>query len=893
MQGKNRYKIYSSDFNIGTTRSVTKIENANRIASSFFDYDLIAAVFDILYENNGDSDAINLALSYLCQKYNADRSYIFETLDDGMTLNNTFEYCKEGITSEIENLQGLPYEIFEDFLNKAHNDIIYSNNLRETLELDRAFEIMDDQGILSFVHAQIKNDGRLTFFIGLDDCTKTRIWTEREINSLQYIGKLLSIILQGTHLRNELSELAISNKNSADILDTTDSIVYVCDLYTHELLYLNKLGKNATGIKSDEELKGKKCYKTLQGNDEPCEFCTNHLLSEEDYYVWSYYNPSLDKTYLLKDKLINYNGKLARLEIATDVSKIVELEKIMSDRLTDEQFLMSCVETLHSGNEPNHSIYSLLGAVTNYYDAERSYIFELSECGNYLSNTFEFCKDGSETYKDKLQNLPVSRIGDLLSKCEANESFIWNINDVDETFYEHELMKFQNLNEILIGTIRSEGKNVTGFVGVDNPLKNHDKTSIIRTVAKFTANFLDETELIAKLNKLSYYDTLTGAKNRHSYTLAIKDVDINIDSLGVLYVDVKGLSVINDTKGAFFGDSILIKLSKILSEIFGDRVFRVGGDEFVIISENVPELEFEKEINLLKERLKDEDDFKTSIGYTWNKNLKGANRDLGELEAGENYTRILRENLEMEIANGKYVVYLQPQFNLLTGKIESAEALIRRIGAGGVLQPPKSFLPFYEKGGMISKIDEFVFETVCKTLKSWKDNGVHDLPTVSVNCSRMTASEKGIIEKFSKICDQYDIEPSKIVIEITETINGVDEITLAGIIKYFSDAGFMVSLDDFGSGYSNLNTLVASDFDELKIDMKIIDGLRNDKKSQVLAKMAVLLCDGLENVKSVAEGVETKLQHDMLCEMGCNIGQGYYYAKPMPIDVFKERYLSK
>ncbi len=206
MQGKNRYVFYSSDFDIGTTRNITKIENANRMASSFFDYDLIAVVFNILYEKDGDSDAINLALSYLCQKYNADRSYIFETLDGGITLNNTFEYCKEGIRSEMDNLQNLPYALFADFLNKAHNDIIYSNNLRETLEQDRAFEIMDDQGILSFVHAQIKRCGQMTFFIGLDDCTKTRIWTVREINSLQYIGKLLSIILQAKHLRDELNE---------------------------------------------------------------------------------------------------------------------------------------------------------------------------------------------------------------------------------------------------------------------------------------------------------------------------------------------------------------------------------------------------------------------------------------------------------------------------------------------------------------------------------------------------------------------------------------------------------------------------------------------------------------------------------------------------------------
>ncbi len=890
MQGKNRYMVYSADFNIGTTRSTTKIENANRIASSFFDYDLISAVFNILYEKNGDHDAINLTLSYLCQKYNADRSYIFESLDNGLTLSNTFEYCKEGIGSEMDNLQDLPYEIFADFLDKAHNNIIYSNDLRETLEHDRTFEIMDDQGILSFVHAQVRREGQMTFFIGLDDCTKTRIWTEREINSLQYIGKLLSIILQGTHLRDEINELAISNRNSAEILDNSDSIVYVSDLDTYELLYLNARGKRATGIISDEDLKGRLCYKVLQGKDEPCDFCTNHLLCEENYYEWSFYNPNLDTTFLLKDKLTYFNGKMARLEIATDVSKLVELEKELTDKLADEHFLTNCVGMLHSGNEPNLSIYSLLEAVANYYDAERSYIFELSECGKFISNTYEFCKQDCQAYKDELQNLLVEDIGCFLDRCEEQEAFCLNIKDSDESTFEYELMKLQELTDITIGAIRVEGKEVTGFVGVDNSRKNVGKISIIKTVAKFIATFLDETELVAKLNKLSYYDTLTGIKNRHSYNLALKGINENIDSLGVLYVDIIGLSTINDAKGVMFGDSTLVKLSEILYSIFNDKVFRVGGVEFVVIAENVLEQTFEKNVILLKEKLAKEADFDTTIGYTWNKNFKHSENTLSDLDEGETYGRILLENLEMEISSGKYVVHMQPQINIMSGEIAGAEALVRRLGANDTLQSPMFFLPFYEKEGIISQIDEFVLETVCKTLKIWKDKGNHIPPTVSVNCSRMTVSKNGIVERFSKICDSYGIEHSRIMIEITETINGIGEDVLAKIIKNFSDAGFLVSLDDFGSGYSNLNSLVVSDFDEIKIDMTIINGIHKDKKSKTLARVAITLCEGLENVASVAEGVESKEQHDTLCELGCKIGQGYYYSKPLSIAEFEEKY---
>ncbi len=888
IQGKNQYMVYSDDLNIGTTRSTTKIENANRMASSFFDYDLISAVFNILYEKNGDSDSINLTLSYICQKYGADRSYIFETLDEGATLNNTFEYCKDGISSEIDNLQGLPYELFVDFINKSHNDVIYSNDLRETLELDKAYEIMDGQGILSFVHAQVMRDDLMTFFIGLDDCTKTRIWTEREINSLQYIGKLLSIILQGTHLRDKINKLAISNKNSADILDNSADFVYVSDLETYDLLYLNQYGKSTIGVFSDEELKGQKCYKLLQGKDAPCEFCTNHLLNTHEYYEWSYYNKSLDANFLLKDKLIQYNGKLARLEIATDVSAMKVLEKTLTEKLTDEQFLMGCVEMLHSGNEPDTSIYSSLKALAEYYDAERSYIFEISQCGEFISNTYEFCKEGHVPYIDRLQNLPKDELDSFLKRCDENEGFYLNIDDAVPDALEYDLMKVQNLSGVTIAAIRSAVGEVTGLVGVDNPQKNKAKTSTIKAVAKFIANFLDETELISKLNNLSYHDTLTGIKNRHSYSLALENIDKNIDSLGVLYVDILGLSAINESKGMKFGDSVLVKLSDILSSVFQDEVFRVGGDEFVVISQNIPEDKFEKSIAKIKEILAKESDFSVSIGYTWNKNFNTRNNNLVK---GETYGQILLENLEMEIEDGKYVVYLQPQVTLSSGEIESAEALVRRIGANDTLQPPIHFLPFYEKEGIISKIDEFVLETVCKALKSWKDKGAF-LPIISVNCSRMTVSKDGIVDIFSKICDSYSVERSKIVIEITETINGIGENALAQIIKNFSDAGFLVSLDDFGSGYSNLNSLIISDFDEIKIDMTIVDGIHKDIKSKLLTKLAVDLCQGLEGVTSVAEGVEEKTQHDLLFKMGCNKAQGYHYAKPMPIGEFAKNYLN-
>ncbi len=894
LSGKNRYVAYTDELSLGTMRNTTKIDNADRIAGTFFDYDLISAVFNILYERNGDSVSINDTLKYICLKYNADRCYIFESLDNCETYDNTYEWCKESISSEKDNLQGIPRELFADFIEKARNGIIYTNNLRETLQIDKAFEIMDNQGILSFVHAQVKKDDMMTFFIGLDDCTKTRVWSEKEINSLQYIGKLLSIMLQGKRLSEKVNLLAEYNKNSTHILDSTDDIIYISHTDTYDLMYLNEPGLRAVGNPPEEVWRSKKCYEVLQGLDAPCSFCTNHLLNKDEFYVWTYHNPMIGKTFLLKDKFITFDGRTARLEIATDITKVISLEQELQEKLDDELFLSSCVEMLHSGKEPSASIYKLLESVAKYYKSERSYIFETTDCGKYVSNTYEWCANDLPSFKDELQMLPTEKLGLLFKNCQERMTFSLRFDDLTESEHsiEYDLMKKQGLSQIIMSPIISEDGQVTGFVGIDNPCENENKNSIIQSVAKFIANFLDETELITELNLLSYYDTLTGIKNRHSFGDTIKDFNHrHIDSLGILYIDIKSLSEINDAKGMLFGDKILKSLANILTEFYNENVYRVGGDEFVVFEENTSESTFEKNIEKLRERLSTQTDFNVNMGYTWNQNYISANDNNEKFSGSEKYNRILQENLEMEIKNGKYVVCLQPQLDLATNKVTSAEALVRRIGAGGAYQPPIAFIPFYEKEGIISKIDIFVFETVCKYLKEWKEKGSSQIKSVAVNCSRMTIAEAGIVDIFSNLCTKYGVEKSQLVIEITETTNAINENVLKTIIQNFNDAGFSVSLDDFGSGYSNLTSFVISDFDEVKIDMKLINNIHENEKSKALTEVVLILCQKLNGLVSVAEGVEYVEQYEILREMGCTKGQGYYFDKPLKFIDFTEKYI--
>ncbi len=202
LSGKDRYTFYNESFLDGTMKNRTKLENADRIANSYFDSELVSTVFNLMYETKELSSSINTVLKYIGKRTNSDRCYIFESFNNGKTYSNTYEWVEENITPEIDNLQNLTAEILDDFLNTADkNGTVFSNDL-SVLEADGAYKLMYDQGIKSFLHAQVREKDTVQLFLGLDDCTKTRIWSEKEINSLVYAAKMISIFL----LKNKTNE---------------------------------------------------------------------------------------------------------------------------------------------------------------------------------------------------------------------------------------------------------------------------------------------------------------------------------------------------------------------------------------------------------------------------------------------------------------------------------------------------------------------------------------------------------------------------------------------------------------------------------------------------------------------------------------------------------------
>lgn len=419
------------------------------------------------------------------------------------------------------------------------------------------------------------------------------------------------------------------------IMETIEDIVYVADIATYDLYYLNGSAVRSLGFQSESEWKGKKCYRILQGLDAPCSFCTNKHLTNDQFYNWEYYNPLLNSYFYIQDKLVQMNGKAARLEIAKNITEVKTLEREIGQKYEQQKVLNQCVGTLHSMNTPDQSINELLKIIATYYGAERGYIFALTEDGKYVNNTYEWCLEGIEPQIENLQQVDAELVAHWFEKYETIGEFY--INSIDEEIpldsEEYEILNAQGITALVTAPLRKKDGKAEGFIGVDNPTKNIKETSVIRAVTAFISDFFDKNELIEKLNKLSYYDSLTGLKNRHSYSLALQALKTSEKTtLGIGYVDINGLKYINDKLGHQIGDRCIITVAHKVKAMFTGETYRIGGDEFVVLCKGINETSFLAKIAELKEQLTIEGELSASIGYVWQENSRDV---IGQIERAD------------------------------------------------------------------------------------------------------------------------------------------------------------------------------------------------------------------------------------------------------------------
>lgn len=694
-------------------------------------------------------------------------------------------------------------------------------------------------------------------------------------------------------------------------MNDVSELMYVCDLNTYDLLFLNEAGRKTFHV---DKLEDQKCYRTLQGKDAPCEFCTSSILKEGETHTWEYTNPLTNRHYLLKDRLIQWEGRPARIEIAFDMTES-EKEKVqLKSTLDAEKMITECVRILYQENDTSKAILKVLEKLGSFLEADRAYVIMIRDGKMY--NDYEWCDSEISPQKEFLQELPVSLIDRWLPFFERQECLIIDdLNVLKESSpEEYEILNSQSIHSLVAAPMEQDG-NLCGYLGVDNPPvdKLPNISPLLQTLCYFLMLAIRHSESQQQLSHLSFFDTLTSFYNRNRFIEDSKSLILENTSVGVVYLDVNGLKDINDQYGHAFGDKVLAECARRMRCVFnGANFYRIGGDEFVIICPGIEKGTFEGRIRELYTNFQNDPLYRAAIGSRWTEKTEDLSQIIAEADAlmYEDKKEFYRKNpaskryrhhsdeilhltdpavLEEELNKDHFVVYLQPKILSADRSTVGAEALIRYRSNSETLVLPGNFLPLLEEAQSISQIDFFVFKFVCAKLKTWRDQGKPAFP-VSVNFSRSSLTQPSFVDQLTAICKHYDISPKYLEIEITENMRDIEGLDINSLICQIRKAGFVVTIDDFGTEYANLSLLSSAQFDVLKLDKSMVDDIADNPRAQAIVESIAEICRKL-NINMVAEGIETEEQFTALHSLGVELAQGYLFSKPLPMDEYEEKYL--
>ena len=401
-----------------------------------------------------------------------------------------------------------------------------------------------------------------------------------------------------------------------EFFENLDEMVYVTDVDTHEIVYMNRYLRESLGYRDPLEYEGKQCYEVLQGKNQPCSFCTNGRLRAGEFLTWTYQNPLLNKRMLLKDSLICANGRKYRVELAIDANS-EDTCKTPYYYAQSESILNECIQQIASSADPEESIHKMLAYIGTAFSCDRTYVFEFAD-GKAVSNTYEWCAPHVTPQIDCLQNLPLSSIDWWLSRFA--ESQVTMIPDLEEIRLKHPesyaILKPQNIHSLAAGPIKAE-EEIEGFIGVDNPDPRMMPLiePLLKVIGYFTFTLLRRRDMLVRLHNLSYHDQLTGALNRHALTEFYGEMPM--ESAGVIYCDITGLKAVNDSQGHEAGDRLICHCYELLrQEEDTCKVYRTGGDEFVLLCPDCKVSEFYHTLQKLQERIR-ADECHMAVGYAW------------------------------------------------------------------------------------------------------------------------------------------------------------------------------------------------------------------------------------------------------------------------------------
>lgn len=594
--------------------------------------------------------------------------------------------------------------------------------------------------------------------------------------------------------------------------------------------------------------------------------------------------------------------------------------QILKSELEAEHFILTQMAELgkvRNVRECQVAINNLLEKIGHFTKADRAYIVDEKD-GCYY-NTYEWCNEGIEPQINQLQNLRAEDMPYWIPKLSSGESiFIEDLENVKETMpVEYEILKPQNIHTLIVFPIILSN-TLKGFIGVDNP-NIKDAKDVIRLLAALGSYLGTTRENAAVYAKLEYrlnYDSLTKAYNRYGfYKNAQKLIKEHTDTEYCLILsDIKSFKLINEIYGENIADKILIdEVNIIRQKMKGNSVLgRLNGDiiAMVIPKEYLSEKEFSDMIKLLSDRYSNKN-FRLHIylGVYYIKDVNETIRQMVDkvslvimkskgnmsnyiLYYDENSYRndIFKQQLigefETALNENQFCMYLQPQTDK-DGNMLGAEALIRWNHPNMGLIMPGAFIECFEDAGLIYRLDNYIWEKAAKQLKIWKDSGYNYY--ISVNISAKDFYHIDVYQTFKNLVSKYGIDTDKLHIEITETALSEDKQAAHKTIERLHDEGFIIEIDDFGSGYSSFNFLKDVCADVIKIDRVFLKKSSHEERGEQILRSIISLSHDI-GMDVITEGVENVDQLSMLAKMNCDWFQGYYFSKPIAVGDFEEKY---
>jgi len=777
---------------------------------------------------------------------------------------------KDYVLKKLHEVQELNKILQHPFIENFYNQSIIMLETLSTLK-NTSFAIQSSKLYKSIVELNEV----------LDSIYQKNLFIQKVIAVLFFVSTLfllvIMIIIHFRALKNKKELLAFKyamqhSDNTIVITDPTRNITFVNDVFEKTTGYSAEeaLGKNPRILKSDQH--DEEFYQSMNKKLDNGEKWEGEFINKRKDGTLLYEKASIVPVFL-NNKLISY------LAIKLDITEYVEQN------------------------------------------------MKLAQAASVFENTEEAIIIADENGKVTSINSSFSKIyGYVLDEVKGKNLSILHSGMQDHTFY-------QDMWNQIIENGLWRGKII-------NKTKSGEIIPIWATIKKisnqfgkivnYTAIQTDLRELEnsqAKADYLAYHDPLTGLYNRVNFeeylSHALFVAKRNETMLAILFIDLDRFKVINDTLGHDIGDEVLItvagRLKKALRE--SDFISRWGGDEFVVIVENLTTASeaavvatniidtLKEPMNIQSHHLVTTASIGISLypenGEDMNTLIKHADSAMYlAKDMGKNNFRYYTDELSKEIQykldidmalhnaiekNEIYMVF-QPQYDLKTKELISVEALVRWENDELGFVPPDKFIPIAEDSGIIVSLGYFIFEESCKAYKKLRDANVK-MKQIAINVSSIQFKEPHLLDTFISIAKRHNLDPSEIEIEITERFIMEHTIANMNMLQNFRNYGFKISIDDFGTGYSSMSYLKQLPVDTIKIDKSFVDDIEHDSSDNAIIEAIIALSKTL-GYSIVAEGIERIEQEDFLEKVNCDIGQGYLYAKPLSCSEIIDRFSS-